>query len=131
MATIVVTGIGLVTPLGCSRERTWQVVKSGQSVTEVRNAEDFGDLAPLVRTVPFVNPNGLHRIFPVAWTAAHEALSDARIDLAKIPSDRVGCSVSVSKPIVQSLDALPLAPDSVGQYLLKKLKITGPAQNLV
>src|SRR3989338_6628908 len=129
---VVVTGIGLVTPLGCSREKTWHYVRAGQSVLSVKNAENFpDDLGSFVRTAPFTNPNGSHRIFPVALSAAREALDHAGLDLMDIPPEAVGCSVSVSKPIFQDQGGKPLSPDSIIHFLAGKLKIGGPVQNVV
>lgn len=130
--SIVVTGIGLVTPLGCSREKTWQHVREGRSVVDVQNAENYDeDFKALVRAAPFINPNGNHRIFPLSLTAVHEALHDAGLDLSEVDPERTACSFSVSKPVFSSMGRLPEAPDSIGRYLLKKLGISGPARNVV
>src|SRR5437016_2869982 len=116
MSEVVVTGIGLVTPLGCSREKTWRNVMDGQSVVNVRNAQDFGEFNAFVRTAPFLNPNGVHRIFPITLSAVQEALGDAGISVSSLGPDRTGCSISVSKPVFEKEGALPLPPDSVNHY---------------
>jgi len=129
---IVVTGIGLITPLGCSREKTWSAVRQGLPVAAVRNAEEFPhDMGLYVRNAPFVTPKGTPRIFPIALSAAVEALSQAELDLEDIDPQRMGCSVSVSKPVLSGADGALLHPDSITRFLMEKLRIEGPAQNVV
>ena len=130
--SIVVTGIGLITPLGCSREKTWSRVKAGGSIVAEQSSEDLGEgFSPFFRSAPFVNSNGIHRIFPLAFGAAAESLADSNADLSRMDPERVGCSVSVSKPILPPVLTGISSPDSVGNFLARKLKISGPMQNLV
>ncbi len=130
--SIVITGIGLITPLGCAREKTWGYVKMGQSVSAVQNALEFSEnLGLYVRTAPFLAPQARHRIFPIALSSAHEALNHAQIDIDDYLPEDIGCSVSVSKPIFQDGIDEPIHAESVGQYLLEKLDIEGPTQNFV
>ncbi|OGR87449.1 MAG: hypothetical protein A3A86_02420 [Elusimicrobia bacterium RIFCSPLOWO2_01_FULL_60_11] len=127
-----VTGIGLITPLGCSREKTWSAVRQGLPVAAVRNAEEFPhDMGLYVRNAPFVTPKGTPRIFPIALSAAVEALSQAGLDLDNADPQRVGCSVSVSKPVLSAEGSVLFHPDSVLRFLMEKLRLEGPAQNLV
>ena len=131
-AAVAITGIGLVTPIGCSREKTWAGVRQGLPVSAVRNAENFpDDLGRYVRNAPFINPNGAPRIFPIAWSAVVEALSHAGLDIGDTDPERMGCSVSVSKPIFHGGDGSPFHPDSITEFLMGKLRIEGPAQNVV
>lgn len=162
---IVITGIGLATPLGLGKEAAWEKIKKGVCITAEPLPENLSvDLSCFVRTTPFVhpvrsnpdrsrdddmreasrtsngvNPNGLPRIFPLALSAAKEAIADSGIELSELAPERIGCSVSVSKPIL----TFPLnrsnspftihysLPDSVGQFLCRELKISGPTQNVV
>ncbi len=121
--SIVITGIGLVTPLGESRDVTWQKIKDGSECLP-------NSMSPYTRFAPIHNLNGKHRIFSIASLAVREALLDAKIDLENTNLERVGCSVSVSKPIVQ-FPLPPLAPESVNQYIRRSFRIEGPSQNLI
>lgn len=132
MTPIVITGIGLISPMGCSREKTWTNVMAGHPVFSVRNAQDFPEgLGDYVRTAPFVNSSGNPRIFPIALSAAHEAVQDSGLDLERMPPESLGCSVSVSKPIFHVGEDFPYQPDSVIQYLAEKLGLGGSSQNFV
>jgi len=147
--SIVVTGIGIHSPLGCGRELSWDRIKKGDSLAREKYSDDLSEeLAPYARYSPFINPNGLHRIFPLAHSAVKEALDDSGINLQEIPGERIGCTVSVSKPIL-NCPAGPsslwpgigfrfpekgpgiLPPETVLQYLMRQFKFSGPAQNLI
>lgn len=156
---IVVTGIGLVTPLGCTREISWEKIKQGKSLLEEENPQgldqEFNDF---VRFSPFQYSNGTntsgglkeieikdyskffshwfssshtreysHRIFPLALSCVKEALKDASLELSSLPKERVGCTVSVSKPIFPPF----YFSDSLNQYLKKELALLGPSINLI
>ena len=150
--SIAITGIGLATPLGCSRVKTWIKVRNGQSIVEETHAESPGaDWEPFVRFAPFLNPNGLspyggclslreisrretvgtHRIFPLAASAAAEALDDSGIDLRSLFPEKIGCSLSVSKPVMPGPLSTVLYPDSVGEFVARKFGMKGPLRNYV
>ncbi len=119
---IVITGIGLTTPQGCGREISWQKIRAGISV----NA-DF--TLTSARAAPLENLNGLHRIYPLSLRTAQEALNDAGLVPGEWNPERVGCSVSISKPILNG--PCISAPETVGQYLSEKFNIQGPVRNAV
>ena len=104
---VVVTGIGLVTPIGNTREENWQALMAGRSgagpitrfdasgyevrfAAEVKNFDprQFFDARELKRTAPYIQ---------YAVAAADEALADSRLDLTRI--DRQRCGVYVSSGI--------------------------------
>lgn len=138
--SIVVTGIGLITPLGGDRESTWERVRRGDSLVGEPDPDNAGkDWAAFVRSAKFSNPNGLHRIFPMTVAAAREALAAAGLDLSSLPADRVGCSISASKPIlapgfpdrVKGTVLDRIAPDAVGRHAARVLGLGGPLSNTI
>ncbi len=148
---IAVTGLGLITPLGCGVELNWERIRRGDSVASepvFQGATVSGsdgapsdlpeELAAYVRSSPFVNPNGHHRLFPMAYAAAREALNMAGLNPDDLKGLRVGCAISVSKPIVaftkrnESVDFLEqYFPDAVGRYVLRELGASGPCVNVI
>lgn len=112
---IVVTGIGMVTPLGAGRETSWRGVLSGNSAVEKGGAR-----APLTA-------DSQPRTVQLALTAAQEALTDAGLQPPSL-GERWGCVVSASKPIISGTDFLQ--PDRVPQILAQTFGVQGPVMNL-
>ena len=97
---VVVTGIGLVTPVGSDRKTTWDSLlegKSGIDYISLFDAEGFEsriaaevndfDAAPILGRK---DARRLDRFAQFACVAALEALEDAGIDMATEDADRVG-----------------------------------------
>ena len=97
---VVVTGIGLVTPVGSDRKTTWNSLlegKSGIDYISLFDAEGFEsriaaevndfDAAPILGRK---ETRRLDRFAQFACVAALEALEDAGIDMATEDADRVG-----------------------------------------
>jgi 3-oxoacyl-[acyl-carrier-protein] synthase II len=100
---VVVTGIGMVTPLGNDRETTWDGLVAGRSgaaritqierddlpVTFACEVKDFDPTAAMDRKLARRTDRFVH--FVIA--AAREAVADARLDLEREDRTRVGSSV--------------------------------------
>src|SRR5437667_3420633 len=88
---IVITGIGLVTPLGQDRESSWQGIRSGRSglchVTLRDGARVVGGAVALDVA------DGPRRVHEMAQRACDEAIRDARLDLSRLDRDRAGCVI--------------------------------------
>ena len=98
---IVVTGVGLCTPLGPDRESSWREMLEGRSVvrwltaphwTEPTNIAGAAVCFPEQR--PFYHPEPL---IELAQTTATEALSDSRLDAAELKKRSVGIVYGTSK----------------------------------
>jgi 3-oxoacyl-[acyl-carrier-protein] synthase II len=97
---VVVTGIGLVTPVGSDRKSTWASLlegKSGIDYISLFDAEGF--TSRIAAEVDGFDPAGLlgrkeakrlDRFSQFAAVASLEALEDAGIDMANEDADRVG-----------------------------------------
>jgi len=97
---VVVTGIGLVTPVGSDRKTTWNSLlegKSGIDYISLFDAESF--TTRIAAEVNDLDAEGLlgrkeakrlDRFAQFACVAALEALDDAGIDMASEDADRVG-----------------------------------------
>lgn len=92
---VVITGIGLFTSIGRSREAVWQAVQRGESgVTRLTGIPGIPDGLLLAATVDIdgESPGQLKNI-PLCRQTAAEALADARVHLAAVDRERFGCSI--------------------------------------
>jgi 3-oxoacyl-(acyl-carrier-protein) synthase len=93
---VVITGIGMITSLGATREATWQAISQGKCgvrrVTEADGVPLHLGIAAVVDAVPPI-PHQL-KVIHMARIAADEAIRDARLDLDNIDGNRCGCAVS-------------------------------------
>jgi 3-oxoacyl-(acyl-carrier-protein) synthase len=130
MQRVVVTGIGLVTPLGIGREKTWQAVVRGESAV-LPDTVMPGTLSARVKGLDIPSPV---RLLGMSFLAAAEAVQDSGIDVRSLnAASRVGCTVSVSKPHLAARNALltALMPSAVGQQVRAIFNLRGPSQNIV
>ena len=96
---VVITGIGLATPVGNSREETWRSIKAGKSGISYLEDSKF-DSSPyrlagslkneqeiLDAIVPLQKRRKMDRFITLGLVAAHEAMTDAGVSRC-IPEDR-------------------------------------------
>jgi len=128
MKSIVVTGIGLITPLGSSREATWQRLIEGE--TGIR-----AEKGALIARVRGVSANGAHsRAGDFVVLAAEEALVQSGVD---VQAREVGCAIGQSKPLFAddgAADAQLLLASFSGWSLESVVKthlnLNGPSANV-
>jgi 3-oxoacyl-(acyl-carrier-protein) synthase len=92
---VVITGIGLVTSIGRSREAVWQAMQQGAcGVRRLGGVPGIPDGMLLGATVELEGefPGQLKNI-PLCRQTAAEALADARIHVASVDRDKFGCSI--------------------------------------
>ncbi len=120
MRRVVVTGVGLVSPLGPDRESGWRALTDGCSATD-----PDGGRAPLA-------DDGAPRAVTLALAAAREAWIDAGLaNAAGLAGERRGCLVSSSKPLPPAAPGESWrAPDEVPAAVARALGAEGPVMNL-
>ena len=98
---IVVTGIGLCTPLGVDRESTWIGLIAGRSATGWLSPEFWNEgsrLAGAAVRYPEVRPfRHKEPLVELALVTATESLADARLDSVELRSKNVGVVFGTSK----------------------------------
>ncbi len=127
---IVVSGVGIVSPLGNGREKTWAALLNGE--TGICSAPHGLE----ARVIDFSLNGARSRMGDFALLAADEALRHAGFDPAHLSEFSMGCAVSQSKPIVTpALDPSLLLASffgwSAGVLIRDKFKLSGPSANIV
>ncbi|MBL0058170.1 MAG: beta-ketoacyl-[acyl-carrier-protein] synthase family protein [Elusimicrobia bacterium] len=113
----VVTGIGLVTPLGADRETSWRAIVGGRSAAGADGAR-----------APLAEGKGL-RAVALALRAAEEAWGDAQ--LKAVDPERLSCVVSSSKPLLGSgADWICEPPEAVPQAVARAIGAEGLVLNI-
>ncbi|MCX5782251.1 MAG: beta-ketoacyl-[acyl-carrier-protein] synthase family protein [Elusimicrobia bacterium] len=128
MIEVVVTGIGIVSPLGFGRERTWHALLNGHSAV----APDKEYPGILSARVPYLDIPNETRLLSFAFLSTAEALFDSGVDLSQIPAERVGCTVSTSKLNLYSENDIigNFLQSNLGMQLKKIFGLGGPTQNI-
>ena len=105
-ATVVVTGLGMLTPIGTGREQFWSALVEGRSgIGPVKSFDtsnysvhlgaEIEDFRPQ-DYVSELAPESIGRSSQLAIAAARLALSDASLDLNKIDLERAGVCVGTT-----------------------------------
>ncbi|MFO0791244.1 MAG: beta-ketoacyl-[acyl-carrier-protein] synthase family protein [Pirellulales bacterium] len=92
---VVITGIGVITSIGHSREGVWQAIQRGEcNIRRLTGVPSIPDGLILGATCDVEGefPGQLKNI-PLCRQTAAEALADARIHFPRVDRDRFGCSI--------------------------------------
>src|SRR5581483_3488453 len=98
---VVITGVGVVSPIGIGRERFWQSLVAGQSGVRplsqfdspdfaVRFGAEVKDFDPKEFVTPRKSLKVMSRDIQLAYSAAHLARSDARLEAGAADPERFG-----------------------------------------
>ena len=103
MRRIVVTGLGLVTPVGHTVEEAWESIVAGRSGVSAIDAFDAGGFASrigaavkdfdLSRYIPPKEARKTDRFIHYGIAAAKQAISDAGLDVTDENRDRIGIAI--------------------------------------
>lgn len=100
---VVITGIGVVTPIGTGRSEFWEGVTEGRlGIQRLTRFDPAPFRCQVAAEVPAFDPTAfmepkrakrLDRYSQFAVASARMALADARLDLTAIDRERVGCMI--------------------------------------
>ncbi len=131
MSNVVVTGIGLVTPLGLGREKSWDELLLGHSA--VRSDAEFRGIVSA--RIPGLDIPPETRMLSMLFLAAVEAFTDSGVNDQFIDYSRFGCTISSSKPNIQNSKGKISFSDifyqsTVGKEARDILRLRGPMLNV-
>ena len=130
MRRVVITGIGLVTPLGTGKEKTWERLLNGEcgidKITAFDTSEHSVHIAAEVKD--FVAENfiekkelkKLGRFSQFAIAASKEALADSKLEITEENADRIGTIIG------SGIGGLDIIEQEVGKMLDKGPKRVSP-----
>lgn len=110
---VVVTGLGVVSPIGCGKERFWDGLLAGASgVGEIRSIDTTGlrftkgcEIKEPV-AVPTAAGVVMGRASRFAVRAAEQAIDDAKLDLAEVDARQLGVSVGTTGGEIRVLEKI-------------------------
>jgi 3-oxoacyl-[acyl-carrier-protein] synthase II len=137
---VVVTGMGLITPLGIGIERFWEGLRSGRSGVGPISICDPGDspsrIAAEVRDFDprdFLDPKEVRRLSRASQFAvatAHMAVSDAQLELAALDRDAIGAIIGCGSTAPPETEATARVLIERGQARVSPFYITSALPNM-
>ena len=144
MTRVVVTGLGITSPLGGDVESNWQALLDGRSGVS-RLEKEWAEQLPVqiagqaavepTEVLERVKARRLDRAAQFAVVAAKEAWADAKLDEADVDTDRLGVAIATGIGGVQTLlanyDTLnEKGPRRVSPLAVPMLMANSPAANV-
>jgi 3-oxoacyl-[acyl-carrier-protein] synthase II len=141
---VVVTGIGVLTSIGCSRDEFWSALVQGKSgITRIQSFDPAGHKSQVGSEVLNYNPENyfdrkesrkMARVSQLASSAAIEAVKDAGLDLDNEDRDRIGCVIGSAAGDMTNLEDqhirfLKMGAGSVNPMTVPRVIANMPACN--
>jgi 3-oxoacyl-[acyl-carrier-protein] synthase II len=141
MERVVVTGIGLVTPMALGTLESWRALLAGESgigtITQfdpkefrVRIAGEVKNWEPVPRFVEKKKLKEMDRFTQFAVGAAQLAIADAHLELSEEERDRAGCFIGVGLGGLQTLERTKETITEKGPSKISPYAIPGIIGNL-
>jgi len=139
---VVITGIGIITSLGCEKQAFWSALCEGRSgvstitrfdssVFDVHIASEVKDFVP-EKWIERKQARRLDRFAQFAVAAAVEAIRDSGLDVSKIDSTRAGVIVGsgiggLTEIETQHCMLLTKGPNKISPFMIPKLMVNAAA----
>jgi len=142
--TVVVTGIGVFTSIGCNRVEFWDSLISGKSgINRIQAFDPSGHKSQIASEVSGYSPGDyfdrkesrkMARVSQLASSAAIEAIKDAGLDLDSEDRSRIGCVIGSAAGDYTYLEEavarfLKMGPGSVNPLTVPRVIPNMPVSN--
>ncbi len=132
---VVITGMGITTPLGQGLEENWVNLCGGYPEDRLAGTAVNGSLIKLPFTDSLASrcsglpPLGIDRAKQLAEQSCTEALSTAGLSSSFIDPERLGSTVSASKPLFDG--DTPKAPEKLNEFIRDRFGVRGECRNVI
>ena len=128
MTKVIVTGMGVCSPLGQGLAANWKNLTDHSFCSEQKEERGASFATSKRRDI-----SGLLKAKELSELAAIEALENAGLwdgqSLQNSNPERVGCTVSASKPFLASARTIP--PDVINQFVAHRFALQGESRNVI
>lgn len=142
--SVVVTGLGVFTSVGCTRDDFWSALTSGQSgVRRLQAFDPDGHLSRISSEIPSFDPEDfvsrkqarrMARVSQLACCAAIDAVRDAGLEMDAEDPIRIGCVIGSAGGDWENIETqhqrfLERGPGSINPLAIPKIIPNMPAAN--
>ena len=142
---VVVTGLGIVSPLGCQLDEVWQRIIAGESGIHLMQLLDTADFKVRIggdvldwNPVGYLNPKDMKRVerfTQFALVAGIDAIRNSQIDFEKIDRNRTGVILGsgiggLGEVERQMIRMVERGPDQVSPMTVPRMMVNSAAANL-
>jgi 3-oxoacyl-[acyl-carrier-protein] synthase II len=138
---VVVTGLGMVTPLGNTVATTWEGILSGRSgmrLIETFDATEFSTRfsAPIVdldvdRYIPSKDAKRMDLFIQYGVVAGIQAMEDAGLEVTPENADRIGAAIGAGIGGIGSIEAVSHTLEAKGPRKLSPFFVPGAIINMI
>ena len=138
---VVVTGMGMISPIGHSVEASWKAAVAGESGIKLNESFDTSDFAVKISgsvrdfdISPYMNPKEARRIdefIQLGIAAASQAIQDAGLESHPSDADRIGVAIGSGIGGINTIESTHSTLQKVGLRRVSPFFVPGVVINMI